>query len=398
MRLATCSAGNFAAASALLAVACTGCPQAQVHALLVGSVVDATTERPIPGVAVSSHGQTATTDGDGHYSLDITVGVREVRFGLPDGRSLHKYAVPRGAGKIRVDVLVPTAGAPPAPALLLQRGDSFDQALQDLSFDAGNQFMLSETDALGNDDHFFAPHWTSQQVESPVWSPTADAIYFSDRQGVAHPDELPSRGLQRLDPATGEVTHLWFQASPPNSIAIAPDGHALVATDEASVYLFQHLLEPPVTHTTVITPTPGPNRGFQWLAWSPGNDIYAGVAEPVGAGASAFRYHIERLSPTGEVLDPQVVDDATRPLPLGDGALVYCHGGQGVADPGVRLLENGTTRELMKGDWLFPVAFDRATNNLTYRSGSDLHRRNLETGLDLVIAQSVRSASLRPAR
>lgn len=398
MRLAICSAGNLAVACALLAVACTGCPQAQVHALLVGSVVDATTERPIAGVAVSSRGLTATTDGEGRYSLDIPVGVREVRFALPDGRNLRKYAVPRGAGNIRIDVLVPDAGAPPPPALLLQRGDNFDEALQDLSFEAGNQFMLSETDALGNDDHFFAPRWTSQEVESPVWSPAGDAIYFSDRQGVARADALPSRGLQRIDPATGEVTHLWFQASAPDSIAIAPDGHALVATDGASVYLFHNLLEPPVTHTTVVTPMPGPNRGFQWLAWASGNDIYAGVAEPVDAAASAFRYHIERLSETGEVLDPRVVEDATRPLPLADGALVYWHGGAAVADPGLRLLENGTTRDLMKGDGLFPVAFDRATNALTYRRGNELHRRNLETGLDLVIVQSVRSASLKPAR
>ncbi|MEP6653116.1 MAG: hypothetical protein ABJA82_07135 [Myxococcales bacterium] len=380
----------------LLAVACTGCPQTQVHALVVGSVVDGTTERPLAGVGVSSHGQKTTTDGDGRYSLDVKVGVRELQFALPDGRSERKYAVARGAGNIRLDVLVPAASAPPPPALLLQRGDSFDETFKDLSFDAGNQFMLSETDAQGNGDRFFAPAWTSQEVESPVWSPTGDAIYFSDRQGVARPDALASRGLQRLDPVTGELTHLWFQASPPESIAVAPDGHALVATDGATVYLFQHLLDPPVTHTILVAPMPGPNAGFQWVAWAPANFIYAGVAEPVDAGASAFRYHIERLSETGEVLEAHVVDDATRPLPLADGGLVYWHGGAGVADPGLRLLENGATRNLMKGDWLFPVAFDRAANALTYRSGNELHRLNLDTGLDLVIVQSVRSASLKP--
>ncbi len=89
MRSKACLVGR-AAALVLVGAAWGGCSQPQVHATVIGSVVDGLTERPVAGVAVSSHGATATTDLDGHYHLDVTVGVRELAFALPDGRSLRK--------------------------------------------------------------------------------------------------------------------------------------------------------------------------------------------------------------------------------------------------------------------------------------------------------------------
>jgi hypothetical protein len=395
MRSKISSAGS-AAALALLVTACAGCSQPQVHARVVGLVVEAATERPLTGVAVTSHGMTATTDSDGRYELDVTVGVRELTFVLLDGRQLRKFVIPRDASDVRLDVLVPAVGASRTPELLLQRRYPSDKDSNDLSFDAGNQFLLSATDAFGNDDHFFTPPWNNyQRPDSPVWSPTGDAIYFSDRTGVNHGDELPLRGLQRFEPATGTLTHMWFKAHQTDCIAVAPDGQALVASN-GNAYLFREPLVRSNKVSDIYAPTSQEGASVSFVAWGPSANLYVGLWDTGGLPNGRVHHHIERFS-TDLTSHETFLDDADRPLPLADGALIYWHGGDRIFDPGLRLREvDGTTRDLMPGDWIFPIAFDRAANAVTYLLEQQLHRRNLTTGLDLVIVQSVDTGSVKP--
>jgi hypothetical protein len=382
----TISFAGSAAALALLAVSCAGCPRPEVHALVAGVVIDANTQRPVAGVEIISHGQTATTDAAGHYVLAITGGVRELTIVPPDGRPLRKYVVARDASDLRLDVLVPPPGESPTPSLLLQRGYWSDSENENLPLDAGNRALVSGVDAFGNGDTFFAPA-SGHSVESPVWAPAGDAFYFSDVAYHVHHDDPLNYGLKRFDPSSGKTTNMWFDETSPHTIAVAPDGDALVAASSSGIYMFEGLLGARPSHRLIPI-------GVNWVAWGPSEEIYASMLEMVGP--ATHRSRMTRLWANGQTRDGTFLEDASRPLPLADGGLVYYYDGRDVEEPLIRLREpDGTTRDLMRGN-VFPAAFDRAANALTYRLGDELHRRDLGTGLDLVIVQAVAFASVKP--
>ncbi len=279
--------------------------------------------------------------------------------------------------------------------MILQRGYPWDAQSQTLPRDGGNQTLISSTDAFGNDESFFMPPVASDSIESPVWSPTANALYFSDKQGVTHGSDLPHRGLKRFEPTTGRVTELWFQEDPPDCVAISPDGSGLVATNGA-LHLYDGLLGPSVGHRQISSPAgTGSVPSATRVAWGPSRDILVGFFELLDPATAKVKYHLERYAPDGTRTDAHFIDDADRPVALGDGAVVYWHGGNDIAEPAVRLREpDGSTRDLMAGD-VYPVSYDRSRNALTYRLEADLHWRDLTSGLDLVIVQSMSSGSVK---
>jgi hypothetical protein len=188
---------------------------------------------------------------------------------------------------------------------------------------------------------------------------------------------------------------MWFRADPPDRIAVASDGQALVASN-GNAFLFQEPLVRSDKVSKLYSPSSLAGASVSSLAWGPSANLYVGLWDTNGLPNGLIRHRIDRFS-VDFTSHETFLEDADRPLPLSDGALVYWHGGARILDPGLRLREvDGTTRDLMPGDWIFPIAFDRAANAVTYRLKDELHRRNLTTGLDLVIVQSVDTASVKP--
>ena len=84
------------------------------------------------------------------------------------------------------------------------------------------------------------------------------------------------------------------------------------------------------------------------------------------------------------------------PVPLADGRVLFTKWSGDLARAAIRIGdENGQTKELFGPAWL-PVAYDPDSNVLIYIRDYQLHRRDLASGLNLVLVSYVRSAAPSP--
>src|SRR4051794_29194954 len=79
-------------------------------AMITGTVLDAQSMTPLPGVKVAWKSQTVTTDTAGRYELRLPPGVREVLFAGRDRPSVRKVVIIRQPGvQLRQDLLLPNS-------------------------------------------------------------------------------------------------------------------------------------------------------------------------------------------------------------------------------------------------------------------------------------------------
>ena len=184
-------------------------------------------------------------------------------------------------------------------------------------------------------------------------------------------------------------------------IARSPDGAALAAAGEKSLYVLDAAAHPNPSPRPVISLDSA--RG--WLlsvAWGPADWIYVTVDDqiPLDERRSVSRPRIARVHPDGSGLEPRwaaAEQSACRyPLALADGAVLFGrHALDGTAQEiWLRPASEESERKLAETA-LRPVWLDAAGRRLYYIHMLDLHVRDLRTGVDLILVQSVVQADYR---
>ena len=173
----------------------------------------------------------------------MSKGVREITYALPDRTPLRKYVVARKAGEIQLDVLYPSGPARPR-RLVLQRGPAIDESGNDLDREAGEANLISVSDELGNDETFLAlGHRGGGSLYSPVWDGVGNAIYYSYTNFSIDDRYRGDYGVFHYDLDGKKRTRVWgapkYQVNP-ESIALSPEGTAIVASMQGSSVIVIH--------------------------------------------------------------------------------------------------------------------------------------------------------------
>jgi len=364
-------------------------------------VVDGDAWRPLAGVTVAWDKQRTVTGADGAYQLRLPAGVRTLTFSAPGRAAARKLVVIRDPGKaVRLDAVLPAGGPAPPLRLALNRGMFLTPEGKVLPGVAKSAGTLSLTDAYGNQDRPLRLNLRGFNSWAPAWAPGGQAVYYGV-DGTFHKSaDRKYLGVFRHDPVTSR-TDAVLRGHGIRHIARSPDGAALAAADEKSLYVLD----------TAARPNPSPRQSFSlgdapgWLlsvAWGPADWIYFTVDDqiPLDAQRSASRPRIARVHPDGSGLEPRWAaadESACRyPLALADGAVLFGrHALDGTAQEiWLRPARGGSDQKLAEKA-LRPVWLDEATRRLYYIHMLDLHVRDLQTGMDLILVQSVVQADYR---
>jgi hypothetical protein len=381
----------------------SGCPEGErVTAEVEGMVIDAETVAPLVDVEVRSRLSSGRTDASGRYRLPVSRGLRELTYAAPGRASVRKLVVVRGPEAITLDVLVPREMGPRRRRLVFQRGTATDNAVKELPLETGDDTLVSIADDLGNDDVGF-PVGHAEGTINPVWAASdEDAIYFGVRTfGPPGDRRFDSLGVYRYDLVTQQARRLWGgQYRDPDFVAVAPSGDAVVASTRQKVYLIEGLRSTP-QETILYEATPVVGAllgGITAIAWAPQSKIHLSVSEPNTEGPHDMI--IVKRRPSDAVPGAQMpllaseTDYFTDLVPLADGRLLYGYIGSDGSRRGIGLIEvDGSKRDLLP-DATKPVSLEGGV--LLYIVKDELHRRDLVSGLDLVIAQGTRWAAWRP--
>lgn len=359
--------------------------------------MDAATGTPVPNVEVRWDKTSARTDETGRYTLPVARGVRAVSYRLADASTIRKQVIVRLEDTIQLDVLVREETAEPRHQLVLDRGNAYDDTGAPIPNDQADPAILSTADELGNDQQ--ALRLGVRYAYSPIWTPEGDAIYYARSGTAARPSEIRTEeGVFRYDLATRTTKQIFGPDATlgPQSIALSPNGTRMIAAAQKEVYLIENLRDPTPTGRLILQ---SPRSPDDWtvsdVAWAPHPSMYLTIQQrhPETSGA-----RISRINPDDLSTEPAFVADdgnhVTSPLPLGDGRLLFQHVARSLESRSIWIRDNtGAVAEFLSPG-MFPVDLDPAGRIFLYINKENLHRRDLVSGLDLVIANSVRSASL----
>lgn len=372
---------------------------------VLGSVTDAATAAPLADVEVRSLEEATRTDGSGRYRLRVARGLRELTYVAPGRTPVRKLVVVRerrdAKRDVTLDVLMPAPGAAARKRLVVQRGYATDSTAKDLPLEVGDSTLVSTIDELGNDDEAVSLGHP-ERVYAPVWAPgSEDAIFYNvTTPGKTAETRFDLMGVHRYNVSSRTDARLWGgMGRATQLVAVSPSGDAFVASTPQNAFLVEGLTG---GRESVIygTTTAGARTGTVLGAfWAPDASIYLAVSDPIGDAASESR--IARLPAPGQAAETgndRLVASTTEffkhPVALSDGRLLFSYATLADATRhGIRLREtDGTVRDLLPGGWQ-PVSL--VGDILLYIQDDDLHRRNLTTGQDLVIAQATEWAAWR---
>lgn len=370
-------------------------------ATVIGRVMAGDAWQPQAGVTVAWDTQRAVTGADGAYRLSLPVGVRILAFSAPDRAVARKTVVIREAGQtVRLDAILPAGGPAPPLRLALNRGLFLTPEGKVLPGATKSAGTLSLADAHGNQDRPLRLNLRGFNSWAPAWATGGQAVYYGVDGTFHNPGDRKYLGVFRHDPVTSR-TDAVLRGHGIRHIAPSPDGAALAAADEKSLYVLD----------AAARPNSGPRQPFSlgdargWLlsvAWGPADWIYVTVDDqiPLDGQRSASRPRIARIHPDGSGLEPRwaaAEQSACRyPLVLADGAVLFGrHALDGTAQEIWLRPAGGGSDQKLAETALRPVWLDAAARRLYYIHMLDLHVRDLQTGMDLILVQSVVQADYR---
>jgi hypothetical protein len=370
-------------------------------ATVTGQVVDGATWQALSGVTVTWHQLRAVTGAGGSYRLIVPPGVRTLTYTAPGRAAARKTVVIRAAETpVRLDAILPPPGPAPPLRLAVNRGLFLTPAGKVLPADAKPASSLFLADAYGNQDRPLRLNLRGFNAYSPVWSADGRAVYYGADGTFSKPADRKHLGVFRHDPATG-ATEAVYRGQGVRHLALQPDGGALAAAGLKSMYVLDAAARPNPSQRPVFNT----GNGRDWLlsvAWGPAEWIYCTVDEqvPLNDRQSVSRPRIVRVHPDGSGLEPRwaTADQAgcRYPLPLPEGAVLYGrHALDGSGQEIWTRPAGGGAEQKLAEPALRPVRLDAANHRLYYIHRQNLHLRDLRTGLDLVLVQSVEQADCR---
>jgi hypothetical protein len=244
--------------------------------VITGTVLDAGSMTPLPGVEVSWRSQRAASDNIGRYEIELPVGVREIAFSRPDRPRVRKVLIVRQSGSpVRQDVLLPVSRGTPQEVLALDRGSRVGRLGKDLDSDISADSTISLADEYGNDDQLLTLNIGKSRVHSPVWL-NAATLAFGEEGLIQGDSRLP--GVFQFQIDSKRIRQIAFGIDV-NFLSKSPWKDMLAIADQKDLYVMDSLSNPASLRRVFGLDN---NKGFLLsIAWAPDDRIYLTIDDPV---------------------------------------------------------------------------------------------------------------------
>jgi hypothetical protein len=363
-------------------------------AIVAGTVLDADSMTPLAGVEISWKSRKVTSDSAGRYEIQLPAGVRELSFAARDRRLVRKVIIVREPGaRVRQDVLLPASPETPRKVLALDRGSLTGQKGKDLDSDVPGDSTLSLADAYGNHDQLLTLKRGRMRVHSPVWL-SPGTIAFAQAGVIHHAGNTVLLGVFQYQTDSGAIQQIasgigaQFLSKPPHK-------HALAIAGQKDLYVMDSLSDPSSVRRIFGLEA---NKGFLLsVAWAPDDRIYFTVEDSIQLDDRHYlsKSRIASIKADGTDLKPEWAADTQYsyryPVIFQGAEIAFC-----------RFALDGTQQTLWSRNILTgktkPVlepglrAVHKGSGRMYYIYEQDLRLRNLKSGADWVIVNSVNEA------
>ncbi len=361
-----------------------------------GAVLDPGSGQTLPGAEVSWRSQRVTTDRTGHYEIRLPVGIREISVSAANRPSVKKLLI---IGERRSfftqDVFLPDLAKAPRKVLVLNRGAHIGQHQKDLSSDVSAGSPISLADEFGNHDQLLALNHGKYRLYSPVWM-NAATIAFG-KEGVIHdPANTSQLGVFEYQTGSAQIQQIAAGIGA-RFISKAPRKDALAVATSRELYVIG-----PVSNGA--SPRQifrlEPDKGFILsVAWASDDRIYFTVDDSVPLDDRHYltRSRIASIRADGTSLDADWAAESEHsfryPMSTNNGEILFCRFALDGKQQTLwsRNLATGKARPLFESG-LRAVYLDAAENRLYYIDRDNLHLRDLKSGADWIIVNSVKEA------
>ena len=364
--------------------------------VITGVVLDPASMKPLTGVAIAWGTQKTQSDPSGRYEISVPVGIRELTFTLPGRPSVSKLLIVRQpAPPVTQDVLLPADPETPRKVLALDRGSRLGPGGKELESDVAADSTLSLADEYGNHDQLLNLKTGRMRVHSPIWQSPSTVLF--GREGVLHRQEsLKALGVFQFQLGSGTIQQIASETSA-HFLSKSPKGDSLAVADQKDLYIMDSVSKASALRRIFSL---GRDQGFLLsVLWGPDDRVYFTVDDsvPVDERHSLSRSRIASVKPDGSDLNASWAGDAEHSYryPVrGEGQeILFARFNLDGKEQTLwsRDLRTGKTKPLFQPG-LRMVYQDPKGNRLYYIYQQNLHFRNLKSGTDLVILNSVREA------
>jgi hypothetical protein len=363
-------------------------------ATVAGTVLDAHSMAPLPGVDISWKSHKVTSDSAGRYEIRLPAGVREISFAAPNRPLVRKIIIVREPGaRVRQDALIPGSPETPRKVLALDRGSRTARKGKDLDSDVSGDSSISLADEYGNHDQLLGLQTGRMRVHSPVWL-GPETIAFA-KAGVIHdPKKSVLLGVFQYRTDSGAIRQIASGIGA-QFLSKAPRKEALAIAGQKDLYIMDSLTDPTSVRRIFGVAA---NRGFLLsVAWAPDDRIYFTVEDSIQLDDRHFlsRSRIASIKADGTGLEPDWASDTqySYRYPVAHGAdILFC---RFALDGTQQTLWNRNIRTGQTKPVLEPGlrAVHTGSGRVYYIYKQDLHLRDVKSGADWVIVNSVTEAS-----
>ena len=384
----------------LLVVARDRKPQPD-KAIVMGTVLDAASMTLLPGVEVSFRSQKVTSDKTGHYQIEVPYGVREISFSAPNHPPVRKLLIVRQPGsRVRQDALLPNSPGMPPKVLALDRGSRVGPHGKDLDYDVPADSNISLADEYGNHDQLLTLNAGQSRAHSPVCLNATTIAY--GKEGLVHDAEKSKlQGVFQFQSDSSRIQQMASELGI-RFLSKSPQKDALAIVGDKDLYILGSLSNPASLRRIFGLDA---HEGFLLsLDWAADDRIYFTVDDQVLLDDRHYLNHsrIASIKVDGTDLRPAWASDPqySYRYPMnGEGAeIIFCRFALDGSQQTLwsRNIRTGKTQHVAEPA-LRAVYMDSGASRLYYIYRQDLHLRDLKTGADWVIVNSVKEADyLRP--
>jgi hypothetical protein len=278
--------------------------------------------------------------------------------------------------------------------LALDRGSRVSQHGKDLDSDVHADSSISLADEYGNHDQLLSLNIGNTRVHSPVWLNTT-TIAFGKEGVIHHPENSKLLGVFQFDTDSSRIQQITSEVGA-HFLSKSPRKDALAIASQKDLYIMASLSNPASRRRIFGLDA---NKGFLLsIAWAPDDRIYFTVDDSVQLDDRHYlsRSRIASIKADGTDLKTDWASDPqfSYRYPSAEGAeIMFC-----------RFALDGTQQKLwsrnIRTGKTVPVAepalravhVDSSASRLYYIYQQDLHLRDLKSGADWVIVNSVKEA------
>lgn len=219
-----------------------------------GTIYDARSLLPLSNVEVKGAKETAKSNLQGQYSIELPVGVRKLSFALGEYQSVYKVVIADSEhSKVLLDVYLPPKGMKiEERVILVMRNKGFDSMGNKMSTDFPVRANIWLLDELGNNDLPVPvePDWADERC--PRWSPDHQFIAFCRNVTGNSASSRKARGLFLIKIPEKTIRKI----SPDIFVEYldwSPDGKKIVAANQKEIFIFNNLQKITPTYKTIYT-------------------------------------------------------------------------------------------------------------------------------------------------